>query len=156
MNDTTNNSPTGGAQTPDPKKRQPKPLPPSRNPFQSGYAPTGKKGKKGNSYITKRGLLRYMLEVDITVQDLPSVIADELRARMPGVFENVERKFSWAQILELTQLKLVLSKSEKVQQQAINAIKDRTEGRPMQKIQVQQEDEEETELVLPNGLRIRI
>lgn len=156
MIDQTNNSPTGGAHAPDPTKRQPKPLPLSRNPFKSGYTPTGKKGKHGNSYITKRALLRYMLEVDITVQDLPVVIADELRARWPGLFESVERKFTWGQIMELTQLKLVLSKSEKVQQQAINAIKDRTEGRPMQKIQVQQEDEEETELVLPNGMRIRI
>lgn len=156
MNDITNNSPTGGAHAPDPNKRQPKPLAPSRNPFQSGFSPNGRRKKQGGSYVTKRALLRYMLEVDITVQDLPTVLADEIRALWPGMFENIEKKFSWGQVLELTQLKLVLSKSEKVRQQAINSIKDRTEGRPMQKIQVQQEDEEETELVLPNGLKIRI
>lgn len=157
MNDLPNNSPTGGAQEPGTNRRQPKPLPPSRNPFKSGFIPTGKRSApKGSSFVTKRALLRYMLEVDITVQDLPTVIADEIRDRWPGMFENVEKKFTWGQILELTQLKLVLSKSEKVQQQAINAIKDRTEGRPMQKIQVQQEDEEPTELILSNGMKIRI
>lgn len=156
MDDTTNNSPAGGAQSPDPTKRSPKPLPPSRNPFKSGFAPNGKRGTTGKSYVTKRALLRYMLEVDLTVQDLPTHMADELRKRWPGMFESVERKFNWQQILELTQLRLVLSPSEKVQQQAINAIKDRTEGRPMQKIQVQQEDEEPAEMTLPNGMKIRI
>ena len=157
MNDATNNSPAGGAQSPDPKARQPKLLAATRNPFASGFAPNGRRGNKGGkSFTTKRALLKLMLEVDLTIGDLPTVLADELRARWPGLFEAVDKKFSWAQIMELTQLKLVLSKSEKVQQQAINAIKDRTEGRPMQKIQVQQEDEEPTELMLANGTKIRI
>lgn len=120
------NSPAGAAQSPDPKL--PKPIAPKHNPFRPGFAPNGKRNGGRGGFATRRGLLRYMLDLELTTQDLPTKMADELRRKWPGLFENVEKKFTWAQILDLTQLQLVLSPSEKVQQQAINAIKDRTEA----------------------------
>jgi len=129
---------------------------PSRNPFASGFVPNGrKKGEKG--FATRRDLLKHMLHVDLRIVDLPVVMADQLRAKFPGMFDNIHRKFTMAQIMELTQLQLLFSPSDLVRQQAINAIKDRTEGRPVQKLQLSPgQTEDPTQLVLPNGLIIDI
>lgn len=144
----TNTSPGGGAQAPQ-EPRTPKPMAASRNPFANGFVPTGKQRQKG--FATRRGLLRHMLEVDLRIVDLPVVLADSLRAEFPGMFENVHRKFTMAQIMELTQLKLLFSKSDLVRQRAIDSIKDRTDGKPMQKPGGETPEEEPTQLVLPNG-----
>lgn len=130
-----------------------------RNPFKSGFVPTGKRSEKGKSqrYVHKKNLLKHMLEVEITIQDLPTCMADELRRMLPGVFENIESKFTMRQVMELVQFQLLFSRSDFVKQDAINAIKDRVEGKPMQKVQVESaEAAEPTEFVLPNGRRLFI
>lgn len=124
------------------------------NPFKSGFKPNGKRKKA--SFIHKKSLLKHMLEVDITVQDLPTELADELRKVLPGFVENVEKKFTFRQIMELVQIQLLFSRSDYVKQDAINAMKDRIEGKPMQKVQVENLEAEPTEFVLPNGRRLVI
>jgi hypothetical protein len=136
-----------------PPVKVPKPL--KHSPFKSGFVPNGKR-RKGSGYITKKSLLKEILEIDITVQDLPQEFADKIRTRLPGFLENVEKKFTIRQIMELMQLQLLFSKSDYVVQDAINAIKDRIDGKPMQKVQIENLEAEPVELVLPNGRRLVI
>lgn len=126
------------------------------NPFKNGFKPNGKRNKQGQSYMHKKTLLKHMLEVEITVDDLPVRFADFIRNRIPGFLEKVERKFTMRQIMELVQLQLLFSKSDYVRQDAINAIKDRIEGKPMQQIKVEAFTAEPTEIVLPQGRKIII
>lgn len=127
------------------------------NPFASGFKPNGKRrANASQSYLTKRSLLKQMLEVDITIQDLPTTMADELRRILPGWFDHVERKFNMRQIMELVQFQLLFSKSDYVKQDAITAIKDRVEGKAVQKLQVEAAEAEPTEIVLPGGRKIII
>lgn len=97
-----------------------------------------------------------MLEVDLTIQDLPTKMADELRTVLPGWFDNVERKFNMRQIMELVQFQLLFSKSDYVKQDAIKEIKDRVDGKAVQKVQVEQAEAEPTEIILSGGRRIII
>lgn len=127
------------------------------NPFANGFVPTGKRRQKqAQSYLTKKSLLKHMLEVDLTVQDLPTKMADELRKILPGWFDNVEKRFTMRQIMELVQFQLLFSASDYVKQDAINAIKDRVDGKAIQKMQFEKVDDEPTEFILPNGRRIAI
>jgi hypothetical protein len=127
------------------------------NPFASGFKPNGKRrANYSHSYLTKRSLLKVMLEVDITIQDLPTTLADKVRGMLPGWFENVERKFNMRQIMELVQFQLLFSGSDYVRQDAINAIKDRVDGKAVQKVQVEAAEAEPTEIVLPGGRKIII
>lgn len=126
-------------------------------PFAPGFVPNGRRNPQRGGYITKRGLLRIMLEQDLTVKDLPEHLADRIREVAPGFLDHVKRKFTMYQIMELVQLQLLFSKSDYVRQDAINAIKDRVEGKPTQKLQLERPPEEETaEMVLPNGQKIYI
>lgn len=135
-----------------PQTTQKKGLAKGKNPFASGFRPNGKRrANYSTSYLTKKSLLKTMLEVDITVQDLPTSMADELRRILPGWFDNVERKFTMRQIMELVQFQLLFSKSDYVKQDAINAIKDRVDGKAVQKVQVEQAEAEPTEIKLPGG-----
>lgn len=127
-----------------------------KNPFASGFVPNGRRKKKSQSYLTKRNLLKYMLEVDLSVQDLPQKMADDLRTLLPGWFESVERRFTMRQIMELVQFQLLFSKSDYVRQDAINAIKDRVDGKAVQKLTFDPTEVEETEIILPNGRKIAI
>lgn len=96
-----------------------------------------------------------MLEVDITVVDLPTVMADELRKILPGWFDDVEKRFTMRQIMELVQFQLLFSKSDYVKQGAIDAIKDRADGKAVQKMQFETvEPPEPTEIILPGGRRL--
>lgn len=125
----------------------------AKNPFSSGFRPpsmTKRKGKAGG-YLQKRSLLKMMLEIPLTVNDLPTWLADNIRAKCPGFLDNVERKFTMYQIMEMTQFQLLFSGSDYVRQDAINAIKDRVEGKPMQKIQVENMEVEPTQFILPGG-----
>lgn len=126
------------------------------NPFKSGFVPNGKRRPRDQSYLTKRSLLKHMLEVDITVQDLPTKMADELRTILPGWFEHVEKRFTMRQIMELVQFQLLFSKSDYVKQDAIDAIKDRVDGKAVQKMQFETVDPDPTEFKLPNGRTIYI
>lgn len=126
------------------------------SPFLSGFVPTGKRKKKSQTYLTKKSLLKYMLEVEITTVDLPTRLADELRTLLPGWFEDVEKRFTMRQIMELIQFQLLFSKSDYVRQDAINAIKDRVDGKAIQKMQFEPLDQDPTEFVLPNGRRVAI
>lgn len=126
------------------------------NPFVSGFVPNGRRKKRTTSYLAKKSLLRTMLEVDITVQDLPAHMADELRNVLPGWFENIETKFNMRQIMELIQLQLLFSKSDYIKQDAINAIKDRVDGKAVQKMQFENVEPDPTEFILPNGRRLII
>lgn len=121
------------------------------NPFANGFVPTGKRRAKDKGFISKKGLLKYMLDVDITIQDLPIKLADELRKKLPGVFDNVEKRFTMLQVMELVQLQLLFAKSDYVKQGAITAIKDRVYGKPKQTMAFENVDPEPTELKLPNG-----
>jgi hypothetical protein len=127
-----------------------------RNPFKSGFVPTGKRSGKNKSVFSRRNLLKFMLEVDITAKDLPLEIADMIRNKIPGFIEDIDRKFTLAQIMELTQLQLLFSNSDYVRQDAIEAIKNRIDGKPVQSIQIQQIETDPTEIVLPNGRKIVI
>lgn len=134
------------ALTPKPKKV------PGGNPFASGFVPNGKRRKKDSySYLTKKGLLKHMLEVDITITDLPTKMADELRRKLPGWFENVNKRFTMLQVIELVQLQLVFAKSDYVKQDAITAIKDRVYGKPKQTLTIEPQESEPAEIKLPNG-----
>lgn len=127
------------------------------NPFLSGFVPTGKRRKNySQSFLTKKSLLKTMLEVDITIQDLPVVMADHLRRVLPGWFDDVERRFTMRQIMELVQFQLLFSNSDYVKQDAINAIKDRVDGKAVQKVQVEAAETEPTEIVLPSGHKVII
>lgn len=127
------------------------------NPFASGFVPNGRRKKQSQSYLTKRSLLKYMLEVDLNIHDLPVVMADQLRNLLPGWFENVEKRFTMRQIMELVQFQLLFSKSDYVRQDAINAIKDRVDGKAVQRILMDDPAENEaTEILLPNGRKIAI
>lgn len=128
-----------------------------RNPFKSGFVPNGKRrGNQSQSYLTKKTLLKTMLEVDLTIQDLPTKMADELRKILPGWFDSVERKFTMRQIMELVQFQLLFSPSDYVKQDAINAIKDRVDGKAVQKMQFEQVEAEPTIFILPGGRQIII
>jgi len=83
--------------------------------------------------------------------DLPTELADAIRRKAPGFLDKVDRKFTFYQLLEMTQLQLLFSNSDYVRQDAINAIKDRVEGKPMQKIQVENMEVEPTQFILPGG-----
>lgn len=115
-----------------------------------------------SNHFPKRGgmqartMLKRMLECEITVQDLPVKIADKLRKEHPQFFDDIERRFTFSQILELVQLNLLFAKSDYVKQQAIEAIKNRVEGRPTMKLQVQEIEEDPTEFILSNGRKITI
>lgn len=124
-----------------------------RNPFAAGFRNLGTRSKQGRSasYITKKSLLKMMLEVELTAADLPVKFADQIREKCPGFLDNVERKFTMAQIMEMLQFQLLFSNSGYIVQDAINAIKDRAYGKPMQQIQLQHMDAEPTEMRLPNG-----
>lgn len=127
------------------------------NPFASGFVPTGKRrANNSHSYLTKKSLLKHMLEVDITIQDLPTKMADELRKILPGWFDNVERRFNLRQIMELVQFQLLFSPSDYVKQDAINAIKDRVDGKAVQKMQFEHVEQEPTEFILPGGRKLII
>lgn len=127
-----------------------------KNPFASGFVPNGKRNPRSQSYLTKKNLLKTMLEVDIRVLDLPTSLADRLREILPGWFEDVEKKFTMRQIMELVQFQLLFSKSDYVKQQAIDAIKDRVDGKPVQMTKVELVETEPTEFVLPGGRKIVI
>jgi hypothetical protein len=128
-----------------------------KNPFASGFVPNGKRNRNSQSYLTKKHLLKTMLEVDITIQDLPTSLADRLRTMLPGWFEHVEKKFTMRQIMELVQFQLLFSASDYVKQDAINAIKDRVDGKAVQTVKLDTMAEPEpTEIVLPNGRKIVI
>lgn len=134
-----------------------KPTGPNRkNPFASGFVPNGKRNPRSQSYLTKKNLLKTMLEVDIRVLDLPTSLADRLREILPGWFEDVEKKFTMRQIMELVQFQLLFSKSDYVKQQAIEAIKDRVDGKAVQTTKVELVEPEPTEFVLPGGRTIII
>jgi hypothetical protein len=124
---------------------------PGGNPFASGFVPNGRRKKRDARYISKKNLLKHMLEVDITIQDLPTRMADELRRKLPGVFENVDRRFTMLQVIELVQLQLVFAKSDYVKQDAITAIKDRVYGKPKQTLSLEAAESEPAEIKLPNG-----
>lgn len=130
---------------------QPKPLAERKNPFKAGFKPPSTNKPKPGSYVTKRSLLKMMLEVPLTVVDLPTELADAIRRKAPGFLDKVDRKFTFYQLLEMTQLQLLFSNSDYVRQDAINAIKDRVEGKPMQKIQVENMEVEPTQFILPGG-----
>lgn len=127
-----------------------------KSPFLSGFVPNGRRKKKAQTYLTKKGLLKTMLEVDITIADVPTGLADNLREALPGFFDRVDTKFNMRQIMELLQFQLLFSKSDYVRQDAINAIKDRVDGKPIQKMQFEPTDVEPTEFVLPNGRKLAI
>jgi hypothetical protein len=128
-----------------------------KNPFASGFVPNGKRNPRSQSYITKKHLLKTMLEVDITIQDLPTNLADRLRHMLPGWFESVEKKFTMRQIMELVQFQLLFSSSDYVKQQAIEAIKDRVDGKAVQTVKLDAMVEPDpTEIVLPGGRKIVI
>lgn len=132
-------------------QKPPKPIK-GGNPFANGFVPTGKRRQKEHAgYITRKGLLKHMLEIDITIADLPVKMADELRKKLPGVFENVEKRFTMQQVIELVQLQLVFAKSDYVKQDAITAIKDRVYGKPKQTLSIEPQDSEPAEIKLPNG-----
>lgn len=128
------------------------------NPFKNGFVPTGKRkgGPKSQSFMHKKTLLKHMLEVELTIEDLPVRFADFIRNKIPGFLDTVERKFTMRQILEIVQIQLLFSKSDYVRQDAITAIKDRIEGKPMQQIQVQNLEAEPTEFLLPGGRKVVI
>lgn len=140
-----------------PEKKDPFPKPKKipkvkgGNPFASGFVPNGRRRAHSQSYLSKKNLLRHMLEVDITIQDLPVKMADELRKKLPGWFDNVERQFNMLQIMELVQLQLVFAKSDYVKQDAITAIKDRVYGKPKQTLALETQESEPAEIKLPNG-----
>lgn len=120
--------------------------------FKSGFIPTGKRrANHTQSYLTKKSLLKLMLEVDITIQDLPTTMADQLRDMLPGWFEHVEKRFTMRQIMELVQFQLLFSRSDYVRQDAVNAIKDRVDGKAVQKMQFETTEADPTEFKLPNG-----
>lgn len=148
--------PTIPSQPTEPGDGEKKPKPTKNNPFKSGFVPNGKRKNKSQSYLHKRTLLRDLLDTPITIFDLPQRMADYVRHKIPGFLENVERKFTMRQIMELTQIQLLFSKSDYVKQDAINAIKDRIEGKPMQKVQVENLEADPTEIVLPGGRKIVI
>lgn len=127
------------------------------NPFQSGFVPTGRRRKNySQSFLTKKSLLKHMLEVDITVRDLPTKMADDLRTLLPGWFDHVERRFTMRQIMELSQLQLLFSRSDYVRQDAINSIKDRVDGKAVQKLELARAEDDPTEFILPSGRRVQI
>lgn len=126
------------------------------NPFANGFVPNGRRKKSSQSYLTKKNLLKHMLEVDITIQDLPIKMAEHLRDLLPGWFDNVEKRFTMRQIMEITQFQLLFSKSDYVRQDAINAIKDRVDGKAVQKLQISEVEYDPTEIVLPSGRKIAI
>jgi hypothetical protein len=134
------------------KKDAPKAKPPKGgSPFLSGFVPNGRRKVKSQSYLSKKNLLKHMLEVDITIADLPVKLADELRKTLPGWFDDVEKRFNMLQIMELTQFQLLFSKSDYVKQDAITQIKDRVYGKPKQTLSIEPQESDPTELKLPNG-----
>lgn len=126
------------------------------NPWKTGFKPNGKRSNKTRAFFTKKTLMQTMLSLEITVADLPTHFADKLRAKYPGFLERVDKKFTMAQILELAQFQLLFSKSDYVVQDAIIAIKDRNEGKPMQMLKVQQLEVEPTKFILPDGQEVFI
>lgn len=140
-------------QTPEKKDDKPKRIPKVKggNPFASGFVPNGKRRAHSQSYLSKKNLLKHMLEVDITIQDLPIKMADELRLKLPGWFDNVERQFNMLQVMELLQFQLLFSRSDYVKQDAITQIKDRVYGKPKQTLTIEPQESEPTELKLPSG-----
>lgn len=124
----------------------------SITPFMAGYD-IGTTKKKG---VQTKSLLKRMLAAELTVGDLPTKMADQLRKDFPGFFDDVERKFTMSQIVEMIQFKLLFAKSDYVRQNAIEAIKNRVEGKPMQKLQVEEVEVDPTEFVLSNGRKLAI
>jgi hypothetical protein len=139
-------------------EQQPKMLAVKRNPFKPGFRNPGEKRVYDgqNKWTRRKSLLKMMLEVQLTANDLPEYLADSLRVRFPGLLDDISHKFTMWQVMEMTQFQLLFSKSDYVRQGAIIAIKDRVEGKPMQKVQVESLETDPTEFLLPNGRRLII
>lgn len=127
-----------------------------KSPFKNGWVPTHRHRGGVQTFITRKGLLKHMLEMDITVDNLPIHMSEKIREVLPGWFDDVERRFTMRQIMELVQFQLLFSNSDHVRQEAINSIKDRVDGKVIQKLQFEDTVPEETEILLPNGNRIII
>lgn len=134
----------------------PKQLSVKKNPYAMGFL-ASQRGKTPSGFLHKRSLLKLMLDVELRPVDLPTHIADAIRKVAPGWLDNIDRKFTMYQVMELVQLQLLFSESDYVRQQAIDAIKDRVEGKPVQKLQLAPlEEPDPAELILPGGRRIVI
>lgn len=123
-------------------------------PFMAGFdVEQARNNKKG---VKAKSLLKRMLDVPITVQDLPTKMADKLRKEYPGFFDDIDRKFTMKQVVEMIQFNLLFARSDFVKQNAIEAIKNRIEGKPMQRMQVEEVDSDPTEFILSNGRKLTI
>ena len=145
----------------DPQKL-PKTMNVRKNPFVAGFRgaqppPEEKRVYDGrNRWTRSKSLLKLMLEVPLRATDMPTHIADAIRLKFPGLIDDVDRKITMWQVLEMTQFQLLFSSSDYVRQAAVEAIKNRVEGRPMQKLQVETLESEPTEFLLPGGRVITI
>jgi len=90
---------------------------------------------KGSKW--KKNLLKELMIINLDQSELDQF--QDLKAKFPSFFNSTEDK-NFQLFMEVKQIGLVFHKDGKVSQRAINAIKDRIDGRPTQKIDVEVED----------------
>lgn len=105
-------------------------------PFKKGDPNINRTGlNKGSKW--KKSLLKDLLNLNITKTDDDQF--KELKEKFPKQFDSIDNDKNYHLFMELKQMSLVFNKDPKVSQNAINAIKDRVEGKPNQSVYVETE-----------------
>ena len=86
---------------------------------------------KGSKW--KSTLLKELMTKSV---DTENELFDQIKEKFPKVFDAEDDNKNYQLMMELRQLLLVFDKSPDVAQRAMNAIKDRIDGKPKQQVKV--------------------
>ena len=87
---------------------------------------------KGSKW--KSTLLKELLTKPVDAEGLE--ILEEFKTQFPTIFSSDDNNKNYQLLMELRQLQLVFDKNPDVAQRAMNAIKDRIDGKPKQQVKV--------------------
>ncbi|MCH2231666.1 MAG: hypothetical protein MK105_15130 [Crocinitomicaceae bacterium] len=90
---------------------------------------------KGSKW--KSTLLKDLMTIDLSKTEIETF--DEFSSKFPGLFNSTPEK-NFQLYMEIKQISLVFNKNPNVSQNAINAIKDRIQGKPTQIVDIGIED----------------
>lgn len=85
---------------------------------------------KGSKW--KKTLLQELMSVDLSKTEIEAF--NEFSEKFPSFFSSTEADKNFQFFMELKQMSLVFHKNPQTSQNAINAIKDRIDGKPQQKV----------------------
>lgn len=86
----------------------------------------------------KKTLLQDLMSADLSKSEIEQF--NEFKIKFPSFFDSEDNSKNFQFFMELKQMSLVFHKNPQTSQNAINAIKDRIDGKPQQKVDVTSED----------------